>query len=334
MMIRWTWQATFIFFAMGVPASDMLFLHEVPEDSLPARIPLDQIPLGLPERSIPSDNPLTDTRVRLGRRLFFDPILSADRTIACASCHRPDHGFASAGRPLGIRGRQLSRRAPTLRNRAFGKSFFWDGRADSLEHQALLPIADADEMGSSVAESLRRLQADKGYKAMFDASFPDGVTAVNLGKALASFERVLLRGASNVDSFRAKGEHGALSAQERHGLWLYESKARCWRCHSGANFTDESYHNTGVSWGNQPLDLGRFAVTKKDEDRGKFKTPTLRGVALTGPYMHDGTLSTLEDVVGFYNRGGRANPNLDNLVSPLTLTDEEMRDLVAFLKGL
>jgi cytochrome c peroxidase len=334
MMSRWILPAAFIFFAVGVPASDRFFVHGVPRDTLPAHLPLDQIPLGLPARSIPSDNPLTEARVRLGRRLFFDPILSADRTIACASCHRPDHGYASEGRPMGIRGRQLSRRAPTLLNRCFGKSFFWDGRTDSLEHQALLPIVDLDEMGSSVAESLRRLQADKSYRSQFDAGFPDGVTAVNLGKALASFERVLLRGASNVDRFRANREHGALTAQERHGLWLYESKARCWRCHGGANFTDEAYHNTGVSWGNQPLDLGRFAATKKDEDRGKFKTPTLRGVALTGPYMHDGTLRTLEDVVGFYNRGGRVNPNLDKLVAPLELTDDEMHDLLAFLKAL
>jgi cytochrome c peroxidase len=334
MMSRWVWPATFVFFAMGVSVSGALFDHTVPRDTLPAHLSLDQIPLGLSERSIPTDNPLTDRGVELGRRLFFDPILSADRTIACSSCHRPDHGFASAGRPVGIRGRQLSRRAPTLLNRAFGKSFFWDGRADSLEHQALLPIVDPDEMGSSLAELLRRLRADKGYKALFEAGFPDGVTAANVGKALASFERVLLRGASRVDRFRTNGEHGGLSVPERHGLWLFESKAHCWRCHGGANFTDESYHNTGVSSGNQPLDPGRYAVTKKDEDRGKFKTPTLRGVALTGPYMHDGTLNTLEDVVGFYNRGGTANPNLDKLLAPLELTDDEMHDLVAFLKAL
>src|SRR5262249_17425148 len=142
-------------------------------------------------------------------------------------------------------------------NRAYGTSFFWDGRETSLEAQALKPIEDPAEMGSKVADVVRRLQADKAYKARFDAAFPDGVTAANLGKALAGFERVLLRGGSRVDHFRRKGEHPVLTPEERHGLWLYESKGRCWRCHSGANFTDEQFHNTGVSWGVKPLDLGR-----------------------------------------------------------------------------
>jgi cytochrome c peroxidase len=307
----------------------------IPRDTLPAKLALDEIPLGLGERHVPADNPLTEARVQLGRKLFFDPILSIDNTVACVSCHQPKHGFTSGtARARGLAGKPTTRRAPTLFNRAFGTAFFWDGRTGSLEDQALRPIADPDEMGSSVADALKRLQADKGYQAAFAAAFSDGVTATNLGKALASFERVLLRGDSVVDRFRRKGEHGALTPEERHGLWLYESKGRCWRCHSGANFTDEQYHNTGVSWGKEPLDLGRFTVTKQEADRGKFKTPTLRGVVLTGPYMHDGSLATLEDVVEFYNRGGTANPNLDPLLAPLGLTKDEVRDLVAFLKAL
>jgi cytochrome c peroxidase len=143
-----------------------------------------------------------------------------------------------------------------------------------------------------------------------------------------------LRGDSRVDRFRRKGEHDALTAQERSGLWLYESKARCWRCHTGFNFTDEDFHNTGVGWGKKPEDLGRFRVTKKQSDRGKFKTPTLRGCGLTAPYMHDGSLMTLEDVVAFYNKGGVANANLDRVMTPLKLSKEEVRDLVAFLKAL
>ncbi len=158
------------------------------------------------------------------------------------------------------------------------------------------------------------------------------MTAANLGRALASFERVLLRGDSAIDRFRRKGDTRAMTVRERQGLWLYESKGRCWRCHAGANFTDEAYHNTGVGWGK--ADLGRFAVTKKEADRGRFKTPTLRGVSLTGPYMHDGSLATLEDVVEFYNRGGGANPNLDPVLAPLNLSKDEVRDLVAFLKAL
>jgi cytochrome c peroxidase len=305
----------------------------IPRDTLHAELSVDAIPIGLPARDVPKDNPLTAARVQLGRKLFFDPILSADQTVACASCHRPDKGFSSGdARPRGIRNQALRRKAPTLFNRAFGTAFFWDGRETTLEAQALKPIEDPAEMGAKLADVVKRLQDHKEYKAQFEKAFPDGVTAANLGRALAGFERVLLRGDSGVDRFRRKGDHAALTPAERHGLWIYESKGRCWRCHSGSNFTDEQLHNTGVSWGKD--DLGRFAVTKNDNDRGKFKTPTLRGVGLTGPYMHDGSLKSLDEVVEFYNRGGGANPNLDSVLGPLGLTKEELSDLVAFLKAL
>lgn len=324
-----------VLLALGVAAFGDGAPAPVPKDTLPDRLSLDEVPLGLGERPVPRDNPLTEARVALGRKLFFDPVLSADRTVACASCHRPEHGFT--GGPAGargVRGKPTPRRAPTLFNRAFGTAFFWDGRAGSLEEQALRPIADPDEMGSSVDEAVKRLGGDPDYEAAFKKAFPDGVTAANLGKALAGFERVLLRGGSAVDRFRRNGERGALTAAELHGLWLYESKGRCWRCHPGAHFTDEQFHNTGVGRDREPPDPGRFAVTKREADRGKFKTPTLRGVALAGPYMHDGSLKSLEDVVQFYNRGGGANPNLDPALAPLGLSDEEVRDLVAFLKAL
>jgi cytochrome c peroxidase len=304
-----------------------------PADKLPEKLPLEDVPLGLGTRTIPADNPLTAARVALGRRLFFDPILSADRSLSCASCHHPDRGFAG-DRPRGVGGRQLPRRAPTLLNRAYGTAFFWDGRASSLEEQALQPIADPDEMGLPLAEAVKRLNADKDYRARFAAAFDNGVTAANVGKALAGFERMLLRGDSRVDRFRKNGEHDALTPQERHGLWLYESKARCWRCHGGANFSDEGFHNTGVGWGREPADAGRHAATRDDADRGKFKTPTLRGVSLTAPYMHDGSLKTLDDVVDFYDRGGIANPRLDPLLGPLHLSADERRALAAFLKAL
>jgi cytochrome c peroxidase len=305
----------------------------VPKDTLPPTLALDKIPLGLEARQVPKDNPLTEARVQLGRKLFFDPILSADKTVACATCHRPDRAFSSGDtKPHGIGGQALKRKAPTLFNRAYGSAFFWDGRETTLESQALRPIEDPTEMGSNLADVVQRLKQNKDYSSGFEAAFSDGVSTANLGKALASFERLLLRGDSSVDHFRRSGEHAALTPAERHGLWLYESKARCWRCHPGSNFTDERFHNTGVSWGK--ADLGRYAVTKKDEDRGRFKTPTLRGVALTAPYMHDGSLPTLEDVVEFYNRGGTANPHLDPVMAPIGLTKEEVRDLVAFLKAL
>jgi cytochrome c peroxidase len=307
----------------------------LPKDSLPGELVLDKLPLGLGTRPVPKDSPLAAGRVQLGRKLFFDPILSADRTVACASCHHPEHGFSSGdARPRGIRGQQLTRRAPSLFNRAYGTAFFWDGRAVTLEEQALQPIENPAEMGSTVETAITRLQGDSAYTAQFKAAFDDGVSPANLAKAIASFERVLLRGDSVVDRFRRKGEHDAISPEQRSGLWLYESKARCWRCHVGANFTDEGFHNTGVSWGKEPADLGRFTVSKKPEDRGKFKTPTLRGVGLAKSFMHDGSLRTLEDVVEFYNKGGGTNPHLDPAMAPLELTPGEKRDLVTFLKAL
>lgn len=304
-------------------------------DTLPAVLSLDAIPLGLDhQRPIPRDNPLTEAKVRLGRRLFFDPVLSGDRSLACASCHQPAHAFSSADRvPSGIGGRRLARRAPTLLNRAYGTAFFWDGREPTLEAQALRPITSPTEMGARLEDVLGRLRSDRSYRDEFRAAFADGITAANLARGIASFERVLLTGESPVDRFRA-GQVSALDEKERHGLWLFESRGRCWRCHAGPNFTDEAFHNTGVSWGQPTGDLGRYGWTKKEEDRGRFKTPTLRALTDRAPYMHDGSLNTLEEVVDFYNQGARPNPHLDPAIAPLGLTREEVQDLVAFLRAL
>lgn len=306
----------------------------LPKDTLPAELTL-AVPLGLDPRPNAKEAPATAARVTLGRRLFFDPILSGDNTVSCATCHVPERGFSGgAAQSRGIRGQLTTRRAPTLLNRAYGSAFFWDGRAASLEEQALRPIENPAEMGSTVADAVRRLHASERYRADFTAEFADGVTAANLATALASFERVLLRGDSPVDHFRKLGKHDALTPVQRHGLWLYESKGRCWQCHSGPNFTDERFHNTGVGWGQTPADLGRFVVTKRDSDRGRFKTPTLRGVKLTAPYMHDGSIKTLADVVEFYNRGGTRGPHLDPIMEPLHLTPEDVQALVEFLQAL
>ncbi|HEY2784213.1 MAG TPA: cytochrome c peroxidase [Fimbriiglobus sp.] len=305
----------------------------IPKDTLPAAIPFDPAPLGLPPIPAPSDNPPTPEKVALGRKLFFDPILSTDNTVACASCHHPDKAFGGGeATSKGIRGQATKRKAPSLVNRAYGSAFFWDGRVKSLEEQALKPIEDPTEMGSKLPAVLARLKADEKYSAAFGKAFPgEDVSAATLAKAIASFERALLRGNAPVDRFQKKGERSALSAEEIHGFWLFDSKARCWRCHGGANFTDDSFRNTGVSWGK---DAGRVAVTKDEADRGKFKIPTLRGIGVSGPFMHDGSLKTLADVVDFYNRGGGANPNRDPALAPLGLTAEEKRALVAFLKTL
>ncbi|HEX4588519.1 MAG TPA: cytochrome c peroxidase [Gemmataceae bacterium] len=304
----------------------------LPRDTLPADIDLARIPAGFTARPAdPADNPLTAAKARLGRRLFFDPILSGDRTVACASCHDPNHGFAGTNAvAVGARGQMGRRNAPSLLNVGYNASFFWDGRAASLEEQALMPIADPTEMASTPAEAVRRLRAEPSYVEQFGAALGGDVTAGNLAKALAAFERTLLAGDSPVDRFR-RGEVAGLSADARQGLWLFESRGGCWRCHSDHNLTDGKFHNTGVGGG---ADLGRYAVTRREADHAAFKTPTLRNVAKTRPYMHDGSMASLEEVVRYYSRGGNANPNLDAAVKPLNLSEDDVRHLVAFLEAL
>ncbi|MEM9411139.1 MAG: cytochrome c peroxidase [Planctomycetota bacterium] len=292
--------------------------------------------------SSPEKNPTTKAKVNLGRRLFFDPILSRDGKVACSSCHRPENGFANSDKiAVGIHGRKGTRNVPTILNRGYGKQFSWDGRATSLEQQALLPIENPNELGNDLDSVINSLRADRSYVADFSTVFstdkssgPEWVTAENLGKAIAAFERVLVYGNSKVDRFRAS-DYTALSKEARQGMWIFESRGGCWKCHGGENLTDEEFHNTGVGFGEQNRDVGLEEYTKDPKDRFKFKTPTLRGVSLTAPYMHDGSAATLKDVVDFYNRGGSPNdPKLDSDMKPLNLTDEEVGFLVEFLKGL
>ncbi len=304
----------------------------LPSDTLVEELPLDALPAGAELQ--PADNRVTAERVRLGRKLFFDPILSADGTVACASCHDPAHGFAtSAPRAVGIHGRRGKRNAPSLLNRAAGKSFFWDGRAQTLEEQALEPIANPLEMGGPLDEAISRLAANQTYRAAFAAAYGDGVTAHSVGRALAAFQRVLLSGPSRVDRFQ-EGDATALSDNERIGMWLFESRAQCWRCHRGANYSDEQFHNTGVAWLQDEPDPGRYAVSHDETERGRFKTPGLRDVSRTAPYMHDGSLHTLRDVVEYYNRGGTPNPGLDQAIRPLGLSSHQVDHLVEFLQAL
>ena len=307
----------------------------MPPDTLPDRLDQRPVPEGLKgPPAVPRDNPVTAARVELGRRLFFDPVLSADGSMACASCHDPGHGFADPRRvSIGVRGQRGTRNAPSLFNVAYGTRFFWDGRAASLEDQVRFPIENPRELGSKLADVVTRLRRDPRYVKEFAAAFDEGLTTVNLARAIAGFERTLLLGDSAIDRFRG-GDSGALTNAQRQGLWLFESRARCWRCHSGGNFTDGRFHNTGVAVLRQPADPGRFAVTRRPADRGAFKTPTLRGVSRTAPYMHDGSLKTLEDVVRFYSKGGGPNPDLDLLIRPLNLSEQEVGQLVEFLRAL
>jgi cytochrome c peroxidase len=294
-----------------------------------------ELPLGL-ERSLPEphDNAFDPARWELGRQLFFERELSADRSLACASCHLPEHGFADR-EPLsrGVGGNHTLRNAPSLLNRGFGASFMWDGRVATLEEQVLLPIENELEMGLPLEEMLVRLQKAAHYPDQFEQTFADGLTIPNVARALAQYVRRLAFGDSAVDRFRS-GDYTQLSEDERVGMWVFESKGRCWRCHAGANFSDERYHNTGVGAVDGQAEPGRGAITGDAADRGRFKTPTLRGVAHSAPYMHDGSLATLADVVAFYKRGGNANPERDVQLEPLELSDREASGLVAFLQAL
>ncbi len=312
---------------------------------------LPEIPLGLDAYlPTPEENPLTPEKIALGRKLFFDRRLSRDRTIACATCHDPRRAF-SDGRvvPLGVFGRKGSRNVPTLLNRAYGSAYFWDGRARTLEAQVLQPIELRNEMDMTIGEVLLRLKSEASYGRLFRRAFSREANQEDFARALASYLRTILAGNTPVDRYLS-GERGALSEPARRGLALFRGKANCAACHLGPNFTDERFHNTGVAWvrssATQPisedrtwqdgewLDPGRFAITGKEADRGAFKTPTLREVALTAPYMHDGSMATLEDVIEFYDRGANPNPYLDPELRPLRLTTGEKEALLAFLRSL
>lgn len=297
------------------------------------RAPLLPPLLGLDELfAVPEDNPLTPAKIALGRRLFFDRRLSRNQSMSCSSCHRPGHGFADhASRSPGVRKLPARRHTPTLLNRAYGGPQFWDGRASSLESQVLQPIADSLEMDLPLAEAVRRLARSRSYGRAFDRVFGAAPSAGNLARALATYVRTLRSGNSPVDRFR-EGERSTLSAPAQRGMRLFLGRANCFACHSGANFTDERFHNTGVGLGSG--DPGRFAVTGDSADLGAFKTPTLRDVARTAPYMHDGSLSTLLQVIEFYDRGGRAAAGLDPEIKPLGLSRSEKLDVVRFLEAL
>ena len=295
-----------------------------------------EIPLGLDlYMPVNEDNPLTSEKVELGRMLFSDPLLSRDQSLACVSCHDSERAFTD-GRPVsvGVSGRVGTRNVPTLVNRGYGSSFFWDGRSTSLEEQVLKPIQDPNEMDMTLREVVVRLRRHREYPDRFRATFGRIPTDVDLARALASYLRTILSGDAPIDRY-LDGDSDALSAEAVEGLKLFRGKANCTACHLGPTLTDESFHNTGVAWRDgELLDDGRHIVTGNEEDRGAFKTPTLREVARTAPYMHDGSLATLEEVIEFYDQGGNANPYLDDELRPLDLTTEEKDVLLVFLSSL
>ncbi len=301
-------------------------------------------PLGLPPVPVPSDNPLTKETIALGRRLYYDPVLSADKTVACASCHHPDKGFAD-DKPFseGVQKKLGGRNSPTVFNSAYYTLQFWDGRAPSLEEQAKGPVQNPVEMAHTLAGVEERLNADAGYKAEFEKAFgPGPITYDKVAKAIAAFERTVISANSPFDRYYFGGEKHALSAAAARGLQVFTdpNKGNCAACHTigekDALFTDNKFHNIGIGVKSEmPTDMGRFDVTKTEADKGCFKTPSLRNVALTAPYMHDGSLKDLKQVVDFYIGGGNSNPYRDPKIKPLDfLTGQERADLLEFLKSL
>jgi len=343
----------FTYARVGVIAAGLLQLgcgssgapRKEPTGAMPVGSPIQiNAPLGLPAAPMPPDNPATAETVALGRRLFYDTRLSADGSIACASCHDPGRGFTDGQAVAkGIRGQKGSRSAPSLLNAAYYPVEFWDGRAASLEDQAGGPMANPIEMGQPHEVSVRKLAADPAYGPLFEKAFGRGpITMDKIAKCLASFERTLVSGDSPFDRYEYGHDPKAMSAAAIRGLAAFRDPARgnCVACHligkDYALLTDGKFHNIGV--GVDPTgeltDLGRYLQTKVETDRAAFKTPTLRNVALTAPYMHDGSEKTLKEVVDYYAGGANSNPQLDPAIERIHLSAQDRADLIAFLEAL
>ncbi len=316
---------------------------ETPARAIGAVIEI-KAPLGLPPLPIPADNPPTADAIALGRRLYFEQRLSSDNTFSCGSCHSPYIRFADGLKVAsGVGAQQGTRNTPTTLNAAYSLTQFWDGRATSLEQQAGMPIANPIEMNLPHEVCVTKLSADHSYQNEFAKVFGSGpITMDKIQKAIASFERTLLSGNAPFDRYQYGGEKSALAAEAIRGLAVFTDKQRgnCVTCHiigeQFALFTDDKFHNlgTGMDANGELKDVGRFAQTKVAAERGAFRTPSLRNVAKTAPYMHDGSLQTLQEVIDFYVGGGSSNPQLDKEIKPLKLSAQERADLIAFLEAL
>ncbi len=305
-----------------------------------------EAPLGLPPVPIPADNPPTAQTIALGRQLFYDVRLSKDNTLSCSSCHNPKLAFTDGLRfSKGVGGTTGVRNAPTLLNVAYSPLQFWDGRDSSLEQQSGDPMVNPVEMAQPHTVLVAKISKDPGYQKEFEQAFgPGAITIEQIEESLASFERTLLSGDSAFDRYAFGGDKTALTPAAVRGLAVFidPKRGNCAVCHTidfkdkYALFADGKFHNTGagVDGEGKFSDLGRFSETRLEADRGAFKTPTLRNVALSGPYMHDGSLKTLRDVVDFYAGGGNSNPDLDKEMKAISLSGQDRTDLVAFLESL
>ena len=298
----------------------------------PSAARAQDVPLGLKPLQWPADNKHTAEKVELGKQLYFDTRLSKDDTISCASCHDPKKGWSNGEAfATGVRSQVGGRSSPTIINSAYQELQFWDGRAKLLEGQALGPIQNPIEMDMKLEDVVAKLNKIAGYKKQFQKVFGTDVTSDGIAKAIAAFERTVLSGAAPYDRFKA-GDTKALSETAQRGMKIFFGKGHCSACHVGPNFTDGAFHNVGVGMDLEKIDVGREEHSKQGGDKGAFKTPTLREIARTAPYMHNGSHKTLEEVVEYYDKGGTPNDTLDEEIYPLKLTAEEKADLVTFLK--
>ena len=308
----------------GEGAMVILDGHSVPDiGPLPTIVP------------IPPTNLNYTAKIKLGEQLYFDGRLSKNNAVSCAFCHTPGFGFADPKQTsIGVGGKVGGRQSPTVYNTAFNPVQFWDGRASSLEEQAIGPIENPVEMAETHENVVKKLSQIKGYVEQFQAVFGTRVSVQGIGEAIAAYERTIISTDSAFDQY-VLGDDTAMNDEAQRGMAIFKGKGRCILCHNDSNFTDNKFHNLGVPQvGPMKEDLGRFYITQRPEDRAAFKTPTLRSIIETAPYMHDGAFKTLEEVIEFYNQGGGDNSNLSPLIRPLNLTNQEKTDLIAFLHAL
>lgn len=282
---------------------------------------------------IPKNNQINPDRIALGKALFFDPRLSDTNQMSCATCHNPSLSWTD-GLPVAVgrKNKLMTRATPTILNTGYSRKFFWDGRARSLEEQAVGPIKSAIEMNQSMEMLVTELREIKGYSALFEKAYPgEGITEATIGKALATFERTIVSAYKAPFDRWLAGDQKAMSRSAKNGFKLFDGKARCSVCHSGPNFTDGSFHNIGLNSGN---DVGRYEFVKVKVLKGAFKTPTLRNVSRTAPYMHNGELKTMEEVIDHYIDGAKGKPNLSPDMKPVKLSGTEKADLIEFLNAL
>lgn len=359
---------------LGIPGDGPLTEAEIQAwlaDSAQHEVLTIKLPLGLSlgEKQMKGlkENPMTRAKIELGRQLYFDTRLSSDNTVSCASCHHPQEGFTRHTQfGIGVDGQEGGRNSPTSYNRILSDLQFWDGRAGSLEEQAVGPIENPIEMANTHEQCVNTLKDIAGYRLQFESVFPEsGVTIENVGKALAAFERAIVTGPTPYDYREAlkpflsyeeedleeikedepelyeryltateqAASHPMSESAVRGQNLFFSERVGCSNCHVGANFSDEKYHNLGIGMDVDKPDLGRYEITGDEKDKGAFRTPTIRNTASTAPYMHDGSLRTLEDVVEHYNKGGTKNPWLSDKIVPLKLTNQEKLDLVEFMRA-